>query len=110
MPRHGDVIVPKEQFVTYAHQMSISDEVLEEYPQLERRFLTEARVRAHDAAAKIDPYAPVKITLGPIHILPKPNPFTTRWGVHIRVEFLRYVYDDTKRLAQEWERIKHRYI
>lgn len=106
MPRHGETIEPKERFVTYAHTLDISDQVLRDTDirALNRRFAAEAEARARDAAAKIDPDCPVIITVGGIRTLPKPSPFVTRWGVHVRVEFPRYWYDATKKMAEEWEK------
>lgn len=106
MPRHGEIVEPKERFVTYAHQMDISDEVMRQSDprKIERRFLAEAHARAKHAAAEIDKYAPIIITMGGIRVLPKPTPFVDRWGVHVRVEFWRYVYDDAWRLAEEWQK------
>jgi hypothetical protein len=111
MPRHGEIIEPVERFVTYAHTLDVSDEVLgtHGHEAVMRRIPLEAEARAREAAAKIDAYAPLVVTVGGVRTLPKPTPFVTRYGVHVRVEFQRYVYDATKRLAEEWERTKHRH-
>lgn len=106
MPRHGAIIEPKERFVTYASQMDVSDEVLWRGGEraAQRAFLAEAAAQARAAAAKVDPDCPVIVTIGPIRTLPDARPYCTRWGVHVRVEFQRYVYDDSKRMAEEWQK------
>ena len=108
-PRHGSIIEPKDRFLTYAVSIDVSHEVLIGGIEAEQRLIAEADARARKAAADIDPDCPIIVTVGATRKLPDPSPFCERWGVHVRVEFQRYVYDDTKRLNQEWERMKHRY-
>lgn len=106
MPYHGEIVEPNERFITYAHTLNIADEVFLEAPLrvLEAHFIHQAKERARQAAKEIDCYAPIVITTGPIRVLPKPNPWSVEWSVHVRVEFWHYVYDDTWRLEEEWQK------
>ncbi len=107
---HGEVVEPKDRYLTYAVSIDVSEEVLRSgcLDAVERRLLAEADARARHAAAQIDPDCPVAVTMGKIIKLPDAPPYCERWGVHVRVEFPRYVYDATKGMAEEWEREKIR--
>lgn len=103
---HGDIIEPEDRFMTYAWEMDVSHEALRAggLESAERALLTDADVRTRHAAAEIDPDCPVVLTVGTIVKMPSPSPFCERLGVRVRVEFPRYVYDDAKRMAEEWRK------
>lgn len=112
MPRHGEIIEPQERVKIYAHEMDISHHVLraDDLGPIESMFLSASESRARAAAAEIDPNCPIIVTVGGIYAANDPVTYRSIWRVRVKVEFQRYVYDDTKRLTEEWERTKHRYL
>ena len=92
MPYHGEIIAPEQEWLTYAYQMLVSDEVLYQGEQTdaERAFLANAEARARASARDIDPHMPIDLTFGDIQR--ERRPAGELWNIRIYVRCLRYVY------------------
>ena len=109
--RHGEIVEPKDRFVTYGLEQDVSDELMryEGDRRVVKMLEANAVARAKAAAAEIDPDAPIIVTIKSTEEQKSPRIGVRRWRIYVQVEFWRYVYDATKRMAQEWERTKHLY-
>ena len=101
MPYSGEIIEPANAVMQYAMEWDVSHEVVSAKAREYLHAELDARSRA--AAAKIDPRAPILVSTEIAEASPR-DPLTIRYTGRATVRFLRYVYTDDMRLADEYRR------